>query len=361
MGQMTASNKDNLTILACSFNNDFKKFLVSHDSRILPKIKTGIVQQPIDNVYWQKECGCFNDSQGDLRSEDRADYVSDSPDWMEVSSYDMNGKYRCGISYAEKIEKDHKPLKTGRYIPVKPRPECLMYVGEWSYLERHPDVKQKEHWYWNTIKSLKDSSFESALSRHPAYPFFIQNVDRVTLHDSFKGSHDDVWLLRVCLLRLVAGAIEMYENPLREGMWGEKQQEALDANLGKLLVPDQRTANAASRLIENIQRVGAEIEWMPQLKDVAERKPYPLVNSTEPKMALIREVSLLSKMLLNTSNGHKGRFPTTAIQNILEFINEEMSDSGIQYHLERYDDSNQQPLTSEQPLSSGYRSSDLLF
>ena len=66
-----------------------------------------------------------------------------------------------------------------------------MYVGEWSYLERHPDVKQKEHWYWNTIKSLKDSSFESALSRHPAYPFFIQNVDRVTLHDSFKGSHDE--------------------------------------------------------------------------------------------------------------------------------------------------------------------------
>ena len=230
-----------------------------------------------------------------------------------------------------------------------------MYVGEWSYLERHSDVKQKEHWYWNTIKRLKDSSFESELSSHPAYSFFIQNVDRVNLHDSFKGSHDDVWLLRVCLLRVVAGAIEIYDNPLRQDMQDEKKQEALDAKLGKLLVPDQRTANAASRLIENVQRVGAEIDWMAQLKDVAERKPYPLVNSTEPKMALVREVSLLSKILLNTSNGHKGRFPTTAIQNILEFINEEMSDSGIQYHLERYDDSNQQPL------SSGYRSSDIPF
>ena len=290
-----------------------------------------------------------------LISKDNEDYVSDSPDWDSWDEYDENGKFRLGISYAEKVEKDGQLLKTGRYIPVKPRPECLMYIGEWSYLERHPDVKQKEHWYWNTIKSLTDSSFESALSSHPAYPFFIQNVDRVNLHDSFKGSHDDEWLLRVCLLRVVAGAIEMYDNPLREDMQDEKQQEALDAKLGKLLVPDQRTANAASRLIENIQRVGAEIDWMAQLKDVAERKPYPLVNSTEPKMALVREVSLLSKMLLNTSNGHKGRFPTTAIQNILEFINEEMSDSGIQYHLERYDDSNQQPL------SSGYRSSDIPF
>jgi len=352
---MTASNKDNLTTLACSFNNDFKQFLTSHDSRILPKLKAGIVQQPIDNIYWQKECGCFNDSQDDLRSEDRADYVSDSPDWMEVSSYDINGKYRCGISYAEKVEKDGKFFNTGRYMPVKPRPECLMYIGEWSYLETHPDVKQKEHWYWSTIKSLTDSSFESALSSHPAYPFFIQNVDRVNLHDSLKGSHDDEWLLRVCLLRLVAGAIEMYDNPLREDMWSEKRQQALDANLGKLLVPDQRTSKAASRLIENIHRSGATINWMPQLQDIEDRKPYPLVNSIEPKMALVREVSLLSKMLLNTSNGHKGRFPTTAIQNILEFINEEMSDSGIQYHLERYEDSD------EKPLSSGHISSDIPF
>ena len=343
---MTASNKDNLTTLACSFNDDFQQFLTSHDSRILPKLKAGIVQQPIDNIYWQKECGCFNDSQGDLRSEDRADYVSDSPDWMEVSSYDINGKYRCGISYAEKVEKDRKFFNTGRYMPVKPRPECLMYIGKWSYLETHPDVKQKEHWYWSTIKSLTDSSFESALSSHPAYPFFIQNVDRVNLHDSLKGSHDDEWLMRVCLLRLVAGAIEMYDNPLREDMWSEKRQQALDANLGKLLVPDQRTSKAASRLIENIHRSGATISWMPQLQNIADRKPYPLVNSTEPKMALVREVSLLSKMLLNTSNGHKGRFPTTAIQNILEFINEEMSDSGIQYHLERYEDSDQKPLSS---------------
>jgi hypothetical protein len=352
---MTANNKDNLIKLAYSFNSDFDWFLKSHNSRILPKLKTGIVQQPIDNIYWQKECGCFSSFGGELISNDNEDYVSDTPDWNSWNEYDENGKFRLGISYAEKLEKDGQLLKTGRYITVKPRPDCLMYIGEWSYLERHGDVQATEHRYWDMIKSLTDHPFDLALSDHLAYPFFIGNVDRVKLHDNLRSSHDDEWLVHKCLLRVVAGAIEMYDNPLREDMQDEKQQEALDAKLGKLLIPDQRTANAASRLIENIQRVGAEIEWMAQLKDVAERKPYLLINSTEPKMALVREVSLLSKMLLNTSNRHKGRFPATAIQNILEFINEQMSDSGIQYHLERYEDSNQQPL------SSGYRLSDCPF
>ena len=352
MGQMTESIKDNLTTFACRFNNDFKQFLASHDSRILPKLKSGIVQQPIDNIYWQKECGAFEAKNMWGRRDGALDVISLEGEGLKsncfaTGEYEENsGKYSHDL-YVEE--------ESGLTNIVQPRPECLMYVGQWSYLERHPHVKQKEHWYWNTIKSLKDSSFESALSSHPAYRFFMQNVDRVNLHDSLKGSHDDEWLLRICLLRVVAGAIEMYDNPLREDMRIEKQQQALDANLGKLLIPDQRTAKAASRLIENIHRSGASISWMSQLQDIANRKPYSLVNSIEPKMALVREVSLLSKMLLNTSNGHKGRFPTSAIQNILEFINEEMSDSGIQYHLERYEDSD------EKPLSSGHISGDIPF
>ena len=352
---MIETEQRKLISLACSFNNDFKQFLASHDSRILPKLKTGIVQQPIDNIYWQKECGCFIASGGDLISNDNAYYVSDSPDWESWNEYDENGKFRLGISYAEKVEEDGQLLKTGRYIPVKPRPECLMYIGEWSYLERNDDVQATEHWYWNKIKSLTDHPFDLALSDHLAYPFFMRNVDRVNLHDNLRGSHDDEWLVHKCLLRVVAGAIEMHDNPLREDMQDKKHQEAIDAKLGKLLIPDQRTANAASRLIGKIEESGAEIHWMAQLEDVAERKPYPLISSTEPKMALVREISLLSKILLNTSNRHKGRFPTTAIQNILEFINEEMSDSGIQYHLERYED------TDQKPLSWVHRSSNIPF
>lgn len=352
MGQMTASIKDNLTTLASSFNNDFKQFLASRDSRILPKLKSGIVQQPVDYIYWQKECGVFEAKNIWGRRDGALDVISIEGEGLKSNFFAM-GKYD---EHSGKFSHDlYVEEESGWTKIVKPRPECLMYVGQWSYLEGHSDVKQKEHWYWNTIKSLKDSSFESALSSHPAYRFFMQNVDRVNLHDSLKGSHDDEWLLRICLLRVVAGAIEMYDNPLREDMRIEKQQQALDANLGKLLIPDQRTAKAASRLIENIHRSGASISWMSQLQDIANRKPYSLVNSIEPKMALVREVSLLSKMLLNTSNGHKGRFPTSAIQNILEFINEEMSDSGIQYHLERYEDSD------EKPLSSGHISGDIPF
>lgn len=343
-----------LISLACSFNNDFQYFITSNESRILPKLKTGITQKPINNIYWQKECGCFSENNGDLMSLENPDYVSDIPDWIEVSSCDIDG-YKCGISYSEKSEAGGTLINTGHYKPVKPRINCLMYVGEWCYLERHEDVVNRENQFWGTIKNLKNHHFNLALRKHIAYPFFIRNTRRVTLHDNLKGSHNDDWLLSICILRVVAGAIEMHDNPLREEMQDQRKQKALDANLGKLLLPDQRTANAARRLIAKIKSSGGEIDWIQKLKDIAERKPYPLINSTEPKLAFVREISLLSKMYLNTSNGHKGRFPATAIQNILEFINEEMTDSGIQYHLERYDDSNQKPL------SSGYKLSDFLF
>ena len=335
-----------LISLACSFNDDFENFLASHDSRILPKLKTGIVQQPIDNIYWLKECGCFSDYDGDLRSNDKADYVSNSPDWMEWSAHDDAGKHRYGISYAEEIEEEGELVRTGRYIPVKPRPEYLMYVGEWSYLERHYDVKQGEQWYWSIIKRLTDHPFESALCNHPAYKIFAHNVDRVNLHDSFKGSHDDDWLLKIFLLRVISGALEMHDNPLREEHWLQKKQQALDANLGTLLVPDEATAKVARRLVDKIEGSGAEIDWMAKLKDVADRKPYPTINKTSPLKALVREISLLSKILLNTSNAHTGRFPISAVQNILELVDEEKTDEAIRQCQERYDDSDEKYLSS---------------
>ena len=37
---MAVTDKDNLTILAYKFNNDFKQFLASHDSLNSPQLKT---------------------------------------------------------------------------------------------------------------------------------------------------------------------------------------------------------------------------------------------------------------------------------------------------------------------------------
>mgnify|MGYP007032485996 FL=1 len=56
---MAVCDKDKLTTLACSFNNHFKQFLASHDSRILTKLTSGIVQQPVHYIYWQRDGGAF--------------------------------------------------------------------------------------------------------------------------------------------------------------------------------------------------------------------------------------------------------------------------------------------------------------
>ena len=83
-----------------------------------------------------------------------------------------------------------------------------------------------------------------------------------------------------------------------------------------------------------------------QLEDVADRKPYSTINKTSPFKALVREISVLSKMLLNTSNDHAGRFPIPAIQNILELVDLEKSDEGIRQHQEKYDNSDEKYLSS---------------
>ena len=76
---------------------------------------------------------------------------------------------------------------------------------------------------------------------------------------------------------------------------------------------------------------------MPNLKNIADQKPYDLVRESWPFKTLVREISILSKMLLDTSNGHAGRFPPSAIQNILEILNEDKTDEGIRQHQQKYD------------------------
>ena len=140
----------------------------------------------------------------------------------------------------------------------------------------------------------------------------------------------------------------MYADPLREysEAYLEKKRQALDANLGTLLIPNEATAKAANRLIDHIKKSGAQIDWMAKLEDVAAKKPYSTVSKTSNLKAVIREVSTLSQMFLNTSNSHKGRFPVTAIQNILELIDHDVTDEGIRSHQEQYDDSYEQYLSS---------------
>jgi len=334
-----------LISLACSFNSNFNQFLASHDSRILPKLKTGIVQQPIDNIYWQKECGAFQAENLWGREDDALDVMSLEGDDLKPNCYSTGGYEENSGKFSADLWVEEK---SGWTYTVKPRTDCLMYVGEWSFLETNKDVQSKERWYWNSIEYLTNHPFESALHNNPVYTLFSHNVSRVHLHDCFQGSHDDDWLLKIFLLRVISGALDMYADPLKENSEPhfQRRRQALEAGLGTLISPNEATANASKRLIKHFKKSGAEIDWMAKLEDVADRKPYSTTNKTSPLKALVRETSLLSKMLLNTSNSHAGRFPTSAIQNILELVDEDVTDESIRRYQEQYDDSDEKYLSS---------------
>ena len=116
--------------------------------------------------------------------------------FLTTCEYDDDGSYKIGISHAESANKSASVVQKQRYIPVITRPEYLMYIGEWCYLKTHSDVGDKEEWYSKSIERLVDHPFEYALNKYPSYKFLLQCVKRekVSLHDSFKGSHDDAWV-----------------------------------------------------------------------------------------------------------------------------------------------------------------------
>ena len=98
--------------------------------------------------------------------------------------------------------------------------------------------------------------------------------------------------------------------------------------------------------LQYIKESGAEIDWMDKLESVAYKEPYPAIKITSPLKALVREISLLSKLLLNTSNKNKNRFLISAIQHILGFIDIGRSNSAIKKHQALYDESADQYLSN---------------
>tara|TARA_A100001015_G_scaffold23982_1_gene27125 strand:- start:2117 stop:2917 length:801 start_codon:yes stop_codon:yes gene_type:complete len=218
------------------------------------------------------------------------------------------------------------------------------------------DVTQNDRdnlasWHNKSLELLVDHQFERTLDRFPAYQGFKDKVHRVSLNESFQGVHDDDLLLKIFMLRIIAGALEMHSDPLRAKaeLHVAGQRKAVDAQLGTLIKPDKKTIATAKRLIRYIKESGAKIDWMRNLEAVASGEAFPTIKKTSPIKALVREISLLSKMLLNTSNAHADRFPISAIQHILELVNEDISDEGIRLYQEQFDHSDDNYLSSGRP------------
>lgn len=356
-------SKEALERQACDFTARFIRYEFGRDQRLLPNIKSD-PQPPRSDYHWEKECGeykahsngCFesaerpNDYQihhwGDERSESSIGFS------IEVSSYDGLYGWR-------------DPLPTY---------ENRLYVGPWSRLANHNDVEQREYSFEQSLKELNESPFETYLTngsanekafRKPYYRLLINLRNAKTaVNASLLNGETPEWLFKMAVLRVISGAIEMYFNPMRNkahnmGMFSQRDilseteqsqtDQSIEAGLGALVTPDKATRNSATRLINHITKSGAEIDWMDKLQDLVDGKPYETLRSEQKVKALVREVSLLSRDYLDTSNKQAGRFPPSAILNILDLVGTSRTTDTITKHQQ------QCYGATDKPFSTGKR------
>jgi hypothetical protein len=94
--------------------------------------------------------------------------------------------------------------------------------------------------------------------------------------------------------------------------------------------PSDKTISAAKRLLRNMEPDGGMLDDLEAVEKIAKGAPFTSVKKTSPIKAMVREICLLSKHLLNTQNRQKNRFPVSAIQHAFNLIGEEKSKTTIQ-------------------------------
>ena len=307
---MESMDTDELLIQAREFSSDFDAVVRSLQRRLLPIAKQRVPQQPISYVYWYKESGYQN--------------IAMWPDDMD-----------------------------------DPDPKDQLYVGEWCYLKSHSDIAHSEAYYSERCQVLRNNPFENTLKRFADYKEFkfATARQRVSLHDDLKGSHDGTGLLRMACLRVLAGGIEMYLDPLYMDWppnlhpinivnepYHDQTELAVEAKLGTLVYPSEKTISAAKRLIRNINKDGGAVDS--SLKKTARGKPFRAAKRTVPVKAMVREMTLLSKRVLNTYNGIRNRFPASAIQCALNLFDNQTSKAQISKYQALYDDTKEEPLSN---------------
>jgi hypothetical protein len=347
---MDEKDKQKLLTQALRFNSDFCYLLSQQGRRILPRLTQGIVQQPRRDIYWKKECGTFQviDEKTTWSLEPHNDTR-----FYHWQDYDNEGERYVGLNYKVYEECEGEMVEIGEQRAVHPEPSCLLYAGEWCYLESHPDVIVGEEFYARSVKAVAKNTFPEALKKIPQYQLFRHCISiqkpPITLHDDLAGSDDDRWLFEMACLRILAGGMEMYFDPLRTNektdFLSDPTAMALEAELGRLNIPSQKTILAAKKLIRNIQEDGHTSDDLDAIQKIAKGESYISVRRTSPIKAMVREMSLLGKDLLNIQNGHKNRFPASAIQQAVTLVGDEISKQGIAKHQALYDDSDGSGLT----------------
>ena len=355
-------SKHELNRLACDFTARFNNYLSTRDTRLLPNIKND--SQPArSDYYWEKECGeyvafsegCFwsRESHNDFQISHWGTERPESSIGFSMAAYS-----------ADDLQYWRDPFPTY---------QNRLYLGQWSRLATHYDVEQGENIFARYLKELSDSPFEAYLTNKSTnekafkrpYSHLLTNLKtaKTSVNANLLNGETNEWLFKMAVFRVIAGAIEMFFNPMRNNMHdlgvfadifnSEVEQseidQSIDAGLGAFITPDEATRKVASRLINHIKKSGAEIDWMDKLQALSDGKPYETLRSEQKVKALVREISLLSRDYLDTSNKQAGRFPPSAILNILDLVDISRTSAAIKRHQQQYDE------VTDEPLSRGHR------
>lgn len=191
-----------------------------------------------------------------------------------------------------------------------------------------------QSWYHKSIQKLVDHPFESELNKHPAFKIYLKNIQRLTIHKSFLKSDKADVLFNIFLLKMVSAALEVYGDPTGQNSSTPKahKRRSLDSKIGKYHIPSEQAANTARRLVSQLKSADVEFDWINDLEALAAREPYPQLKTNSQIKAMIREITAWSEQLFEPPKSPKRRIPISAIQNIFELVNIQVTDEAIRYH-----------------------------
>lgn len=268
----------------------------------------GLIYPPHISAHWQKECGEYEAYSGETYSREKNNLNYD----IEECAFDFTW---CDA--------------TGKRCYPEPSEENLLYVGKWCELYCPAATHKQFLNYGEAVKNISGTRFEKLLRgdgsyqlistayRHMMFYLKEQKV-RVRPYEGFPFTKElpEIRELELAIFRLIAGALEVYLNP----------QDYVETDPIKPHKDIKKTTQATLRKID-YHDFEIKDDFRQQLEALARgQNPDPyhctIINDSYRRKLLVREVSLLSKKLLDTTSPKKSRFPTSALEALLSMVEE---------------------------------------
>jgi hypothetical protein len=161
---------------------------------------------------------------------------------------------------------------------------------------------------------------------------------KISVKTKYQNQIPEERLLELAVLRLVAGAVQAYVDPIRD------YYKALKSGVAKTLTPSKKAQKAAQLILDEFYDQGIRVNSLDtrMFERIARGEhPKSLPQVTEDNKAsikiLVREVSLLSKQLFIINNSKESRFPVKSIQRILDVVGASASPRTIADHQSLFD------------------------